>query len=287
MSRFPAYVDVEFSARCNLACGFCFGPADDRSKLDLPIEFWEGVLDVLATCGVRGIVVSGGEPTLYPHLEHLLHRAKSLGLATVVSTHGRYAARVLKIAPLCDWIALPVDALETPAILDLRGDGWGLDCAAALALKIRKASASTKIKLGTVATRRNTSDVLGLAARLKDFGSTLPFDTWKIYEYTPRRKFRERRKEYELGVGRFDTLRNGVLATGIGEVLNTVFSSTQSRTAAYLFVYPDGTAAIPNHGKNFGDLVLGNLVAEGVKVLDRVEQFDLFNNVTNYRGTYA
>ena len=73
MHQFPKYVDLEFTARCNLKCGFCFGPVDHgRKELDLKPRFWVGVIDELHRRGCEGIVVSGGEPTLYPALAELL-----------------------------------------------------------------------------------------------------------------------------------------------------------------------------------------------------------------------
>ena len=287
MSHFPRYVDIEFSVRCNLCCGFCFGPTDDGKVADLTIPFWENVIRSLVERGCEGIVISGGEPTLFPGLMYLLKVAKSLKLQTVLTTHGRHEERVMAAAPYCDWIALPVDGLAPEALHLLRGDAWGLDNAVALAgrLKLEK-HGQLRLKLGTVATRRNVDEIVKLAEQLRALRNT-PFDTWKIYQYTPRRKFASDRDLYEVDESNFGSLVSRVEATGICSTLHTVFSSHAQRRRAYLFVYPDGTVAIPNEGSHFSDIVLGNLVTDGESVLDRAYVRELICNHSNYEVTYA
>ncbi len=288
MHRFPSYVDLEFTARCNLKCGFCFGPADDGGQTpDLDATFWKRVLVGIREKGCTGIVVSGGEPTLYPHLRELLSYAKGLGLQTVLSTHGRHEARLLAVAEYCDWIALPVDAVSKQSLVDLRGDEWGLARAITLAEKLKAETAGqVNIKLGSVATRLNCKEVVDLATRLAD-AQHLPFDTWKIYQYTPRRKFADRREIYEISNSGFSVLSERVESTGVKRRLNTVFSSHLRRRRAYLFVYPDGTLAIPNEGETFSDIVVGNIVSEGDAVLDRVQSYEFFSNEQNFETTYG
>lgn len=286
MSGFPRYVDLEFTAHCNLKCGFCFGPTDDRSVPDLSLSFWKAVVLAISRRGCAGIVVSGGEPTLYRPLRDLLRYAKQLGMQIVLSTHGRHETRVKAVVDWCDWIALPVDAVSPNSLRALRGDHWGLVSAVVLAERLKSQThGRIRIKLGTVATRTNLQDVIELAESLNSLPK-IPFNTWKIYQYTPRRKFADRKLLYELGAEDFLNLSNQVRATGICGRVSTVFSSHDLRQRAYLFVYPDGTLAIPNEGKDFSDIVIGNLATEGEAALDRVTRHDLFSNRNNYETTY-
>lgn len=288
MPGFPSFVDLEFTARCNLKCGFCFGPADDGGKTpDLGLEFWIGVIDAIHSRGCSGIVVSGGEPTLYPHLKQLLACAQQWGMQTVLSTHGRHELRLLDVAQNCDWIALPVDGVSKGSLVEMRGDSWGLARADKLAKILKETTGGhVSIKLGSVATRLNRREIGHLANLLLDL-EPMNFDTWKIYQYTPRRKFADRKEMYEISDESFDSVRQDVEATGVTQRLNTVFSSNQRRRRAYLFVYPDGTVAIPNEGHSFGDTVIGNVATDGVSVFDRVGAYEFFSNEENFVTTYG
>ena len=287
---FPKYVDLEFSARCNLRCGFCFGPTDDRTVADLPLDFWRSVVVELSQRECEGIVVSGGEPTIYPHLAELLQLAKSCGLKTVVSTHGRHGEKVLAIASFCDWIALPVDAFSKTAIVELRGDQWSIKQATVLARAVRQANPSARLKLGSVATKQNVRELKQLAKYLSGLADN-PFSTWKIYQYTPRRKFIHRAAEYLIADSDFQKLESACESLfGADEhnsAMRLVFSSNESRRSAYVFVFPDGTVAMPNVGEAFSDTVIGNAFAEGLSVFDRVAALSLLNNSKNYERTYT
>ncbi len=223
---------------------------------------------------------------MYPGLYELLSHARRNGLATVLSTHGRHRARLETVAEACDWIALPVDARSSKLLLELRGDDWGLEQAVDTVIALKRLSPSLRIKLGTVANRLNRHEITRLADEL----SVCPvgvFDTWKIYQYTPRRKFAGGKSVYDISDEQFAEVETSVRSTGVVQRLNTVFSSTASRRRAYLFIYPDATIAIPNEGETFGDLVLGNLAKEGVDALDRVSEFALGSNAANFEATYV
>lgn len=61
---------VNLTARCNLACVHCFRGDADARCLDLAVV--KTLVDDLVAAGGRSIVLSGGEPLLYPHIKELL-----------------------------------------------------------------------------------------------------------------------------------------------------------------------------------------------------------------------
>jgi len=282
----PPVVDVEFTSYCNLKCGYCFGPVDDRSVPNLPTTFWLQALGWLRQYNVEGIVVSGGEPTVHPDIVALLQHAKSLGLSVVLSTHGRYTDRVLRCAPYTDWIALPVDGVTPEMLTEMRGSPWSLADACELIPAIRAVNPTVRIKLGTVATRKNRDELPRLAEQL--ILSNAPIDTWKVYQYTARRQFKERAAEFHLSDEEYATVCQEITsALPSTPPFTVVFSSNESRRQAYVFVYPDGSVAIPNVGEDMSDILVGNLYAEGMTVLDRVRGVFLDNHLSNYHNTYG
>lgn len=283
--QFPDVFDVEFSARCNLKCGFCFGPTDDRTIPDLPTAFWREALGWIRRRGARGIVVSGGEPTIHKDIVLLLSHAKQLGLSVVMSTHGQFRSRVLACVPYTDWIALPVDGVTPKMLQQMRGRPWSLDDAWSLIGEIKRTRSQVGIKLGTVANRKNLSEIPLLAREIST--KRLAINTWKVYQYTPRRQFAHRAAEFQISDAEYSTLYDQVRTELRSFPGNVVFSSNASRRRAYVFVYPDGTVAIPNNGQAMSDLTLGNLHNEGPSVLDRIAGVDLGNHLGNYTSTYG
>lgn len=280
----PEIIDIEFSARCNLKCGFCFGPTDDRSIPDLPTSFWIQVLEWIHAFGARGIVVSGGEPTIYSDITKLLKHAKDLGLSVVMSTHGQIRKKVLACAPFTDWIALPIDGVSEQMLAEMRGRPWGLTQAKGLVSELKAQHPQLGIKLGTVATKINLDEIPLLAEELVK--SEIRIDTWKVYQYTARRQFKDRAPEFTISDEAFSKLRTKVCEVAPQSPFNIVFSTNDSRRRAYLFVYPDGTLAVPNLGLDMGDLVIGNLATEGSSVFQRVTGIDFVNHSQNYGSTY-
>jgi pyruvate formate lyase activating enzyme len=88
---FPGRIaSLVFLGGCNLTCPFCHNPAlvlepDAFSDLD-PADILTDLADRKAF--IDGVVVSGGEPTLYRGLPVFLAEIKSLGLAVKLDTNG-------------------------------------------------------------------------------------------------------------------------------------------------------------------------------------------------------
>ena len=103
---------VIFLAGCNMCCHYCHNHhiLDSRKN---QVSF-NVVLRELRRCRdwVNAVVVSGGEPSLYPNLIPLLQSLKSLGLLVKLDTNGTRPAVVKKIVNLglVDYIALDIKA---------------------------------------------------------------------------------------------------------------------------------------------------------------------------------
>jgi len=77
---------IQVTRRCNQACRFCSNP-----PLDAELAPAEGrrQIDELAARGYAAVVLTGGEPTLSPHLEGLVRHAARRGVAPRIVTNGR------------------------------------------------------------------------------------------------------------------------------------------------------------------------------------------------------
>ncbi len=84
-------VDLKVGFRCNNLCKFCV-QGDKRERLPAkPLEDLARALARGRRSGARGVVITGGEPTLHKGILELARLARSLGFETVqVQSNGRF-----------------------------------------------------------------------------------------------------------------------------------------------------------------------------------------------------
>lgn len=109
----PRYITLKPTLRCNLRCEFCrfVANGDVFGKRDwLGIDDWRRVVDEVAPYRPY-FCITGGEPTLYPHLPELIAHIKQHGLICVLTTNGTLlehrAAALLQAPP--DVLILSLD----------------------------------------------------------------------------------------------------------------------------------------------------------------------------------
>jgi len=70
---------VQLVRICNQQCRFCSNP---ETEYTLTVEDTLAKVDDLVGRGYDGIILTGGEPTLCPHLEQVIAHATSRGIAS-------------------------------------------------------------------------------------------------------------------------------------------------------------------------------------------------------------
>ena len=81
--------------KCNLACGWC-----DTDYLKFGMMSLSDILGRLKTYTARNIIITGGEPTIQPHLDTLLDALKAEGYFLCIETNGLKPA-----PPQIDYVA--------------------------------------------------------------------------------------------------------------------------------------------------------------------------------------
>lgn len=100
----PRFLTLKPTLRCNLRCEFCrfVANGDVFGKRDwLELEDWRRVVDEAAPYRPY-VCLTGGEPTLYPHIGELVAHIKSRGLLCVLTTNGtllEHRAEALMASP--------------------------------------------------------------------------------------------------------------------------------------------------------------------------------------------
>ena len=82
----PLDVEIHPARHCNLSCRHCAYDAPAAPGPVLPLSAWVAIIDELAALRTRHIIVSGGEPCLYPGfdglVEHLAGKRMRVGVLT-------------------------------------------------------------------------------------------------------------------------------------------------------------------------------------------------------------
>lgn len=100
--RSPIAAAIKITQRCNLHCTHC--PWTNKITNDLPLSKWKGIIDNLYERGVAGIVIEGGEPTLYEGLDEILKYVKSKNLYAILITNG--TRDISALYPDVFWISI-------------------------------------------------------------------------------------------------------------------------------------------------------------------------------------
>ena len=83
--------ELVLTSRCNLRCPYCRGVRPEIQG-DLPFDQATKTLDLWISEGLKNVRFTGGEPTLYPHLNALVDQCKEGGVERIaISTNGTMA----------------------------------------------------------------------------------------------------------------------------------------------------------------------------------------------------
>lgn len=133
---------VGFSQGCNLRCRYCHNPALCARRAPDP-SIAERMFALLAKRRGRltGVVVCGGEPTLWSGLPGLLARIRRTGMASKLDSNGTRPQRVATLigADLLDYLAVDLKAAPGESSRWLCGDArQGEAALASLAAAVRR-----------------------------------------------------------------------------------------------------------------------------------------------------
>lgn len=86
----PMDVELLLTHNCNLKCKHCFQSSESHSdqRKHLPVSEWKRIFKELESANVYNVIISGGEPMVYPYFEELLRFAADLRMSFSILTNG-------------------------------------------------------------------------------------------------------------------------------------------------------------------------------------------------------
>jgi radical SAM protein with 4Fe4S-binding SPASM domain len=167
----PYKADLALTYRCNNACPHCYNEPDRFTMPSLEVADWYRVLDTLKQVGVPHIILTGGEPTLYPGLAELVRYADGLGQIVGMNTNGRALAHMPLMRSLAEAGLNHVQATLESCRAEVHNTMVGADAFAQTVQGIENALASGVHTItNTTITRRNQDHALETVAFLYDLG---------------------------------------------------------------------------------------------------------------------
>lgn len=156
------YLMVEVTDRCNLRCRHCY--LGDAGTRDLEWETLQGVLDDFDDIGGLRLMVTGGEPLLYPHFDLLDRALAGRSFRGVLISNGTLMQGVNLGKSNFKEVQFSVDGLEEGHDY-LRGKGTYRKAMAAVR---RALEAGMDVSVATVIHARNLHELEGLGETLAE-----------------------------------------------------------------------------------------------------------------------
>ncbi|MEV2250674.1 radical SAM protein [Streptomyces sp. NPDC050147] len=272
--------------RCNLSCPFCFGPRHEVPSMSRGVAL--KVAAALRDGGVRGVVISGGEPTLLSYLDELaaaLCEPSEDGSAprVVLSTNGLAPLRTMeRVLPSLSWIALPLESADADEHRALRtGVAPHRDKMLALLKEVRKNHRHVQVKLGTVVTRLNVGGAPDVLSLIDDH--CLP-DVWKVYQMSETNYGADNRDWLALGDDEFEYVVHRCEAAAEERGVTLRVYRNRTRTGSYFFVDPDCEVVVVDEG---GERRIGNFFERLAESFGELSPpVEGARNIDNFTGTY-
>jgi MoaA/NifB/PqqE/SkfB family radical SAM enzyme len=238
-----------------MQCPFCYIPFD-KKKIDF--EKLKKILIKSKLLGIKTVTFGGGDPLIYPEFREILKISRQMGFFVHVDTNGICISEkdLSLIKETVDLIGLPLDG-STPEMVDLMRKSTVNNYTKVLDLINKLQNSSTKIKINTVASKINQSNLFDLFLML----SKLKIDRWSLYQYVPLLGSKEVINSYTLSKKDFIFLINKINKNKFDFVFEP--SSIEERHKTYIFTSPNGDAYIhdpENHNKylSIGDFLENN-----------------------------
>lgn len=171
---------IVFVGGCNFRCPFCHNSDLVLASQKLPTIAEDDFFNFIKTrVGLLdGVVITGGEPTLYPDLSRFMKKVKGLGFLVKLDTNGSNPEMVRKLIKgrLVDYIAM-----------DLKGplstyQNYAEHIETTIKI-LTKSGLEFELRTTVVPTLHTKEDLLEMARELQTIGLV----TWYLQQFSPKK----------------------------------------------------------------------------------------------------
>lgn len=263
-SLFPKSIDINPTAKCNLACEFCWGPNHNISD-GLSTNQWKDTIQLFAQNGTNSIVFTGGEPLIRSDIGELVRFAKDQGMRVTLSTNTLLLKRrASQVLPFIDEIGVPIDGStkENNSIMRTGNSRAFQSSVEAMDLLFTEHS-KIEVTVRTVVSKVNKDDIENIGRLLENKEGK--FDRWKLYQFTPVSMGLHCKDKFEISQVEFEDIAKTIINQF--PKLPIIAYSSHQRVGRYVFLGPEGN-------------IFGVDDTEGYKIVGNLNNF----NEQNYQS---
>jgi len=159
------YLELMITLRCNLRCDHCY--LGEPRAVDMPAEILHKTLDEFDEMQGLRLLISGGEPLMYPHLDELARAIAGRGFRSVLLTNGMALDRERLVSLGVHEVQVSLDGLRAGHDA-LRGEG-SFD-RAVFAARL-SAEAGLDLSVATMVHADNVDEMDGLEDLVHELGA--------------------------------------------------------------------------------------------------------------------
>lgn len=186
--------------RCPLTCKGCY---NIFNKDVMSVAECKRIIDKLVVSGVEELIVSGGDPLLWPDLIEFCRYAKEKGLKIGIDTvsYNLNIRLLYQLKDLIEYLGIPLDGIDQKTIETFRKGKKDLLEKVLYNLSLAD-TFSVPIRLNTTVSKRNVESLNSLAEIVSKHKS---IKSWSIYQWWPLRSGDKLSDQMKIGDREFKT----------------------------------------------------------------------------------
>ena len=246
--------------RCPLVCKGCYNVFNDKT---MSLDECKKGLDKLKQAGVQELVVSGGDPLVWPDIVAFVEHAHALGLRVGIDSTGYTLTRELaeKLAGKVAYIGLPLDGVDQQTVERFRKGKHDLLEKVVAGLKLC-GELGIPAKVNTVVHQGNIDQLEKLGELVEQFPAVKEWG-WSVFQWWELRAPEALKREMAVDDTRYDVVTAKLAQDHPG--LDIWAGRVDKRARSYFFVSANGEVYTFGGTATISTIIMGDLKTDDVK----------------------
>ena len=239
-------LNLQITSNCDMNCKFC----SDLFKYQKERKVSEilSVIDKTPNGVIEKIVITGGEPLLYPDLFTLVKEIKTRGFQVSLSTNGTLLNDNKNILTYLDEITLPVDSGLSEKLEEMGRDKLQLLKTVKNIALLKDINPNIRIKISTVLNKKNIDEIDSLVMIM----DMLYLDEWEVHQFLPHGNGKSNIREFLLGDVEFEKAISFLETTTMADKLTPISVCEKLEDGWLLTPCMDLVKLIDNRAASYG-----------------------------------